>query len=155
MRISDWSSDVCSSDLDTEIIVHLIARSRAGNVIDRIVGALHKVEGAYSLGALTQKKLIGVREPFGVRPLVLGRLGDAWIIASETCAFVIIGAELVRDIVPGEMVVIDSHGLRSLRPLGVVAPRRRGFEYLYFPTPETWINGFRCHTISRETCSAN
>src|SRR3546814_14617687 len=83
MRISDWSSDVCSSDLDTEIIVHLIARSRAGNVIDRIVGALHKVEGAYSLGALTQKKLIGVRDPFGVRPLVLGRLGDAWILRSE------------------------------------------------------------------------
>src|SRR3546814_14882058 len=97
MRISDWSSDVCSSDLDTEIIVHLIARSRAGNVIDRIVGALHKVEGAYSLVALTQKKLIGVRDPFGVRPLVLGRLRDAWILASETCALAITGADHARD----------------------------------------------------------
>ncbi len=129
------------STTDTEIIVHLIARSHAGNVIDRITDALGKVEGAYSLVALTQKKLIGVRDPFGVRPLVLGRLGDAWILTSETCALDIIGAELVRDIEPGEMVIVDGDGLRSLRPFDQVPPRPCVFEYIYFARPDSVIEG--------------
>src|SRR5690606_3207792 len=129
------------STTDTEIIVHLIARSHAGNVVARITDALRKVEGAYSLVTLSQKKLIGVRDPFGVRPLVLGRLGESWILTSETCALDIIGADLVRDIVPGELVVIDADGLRSLRPFDPVSPRPCVFEYIYFARPDSVIEG--------------
>ncbi|MCC7275733.1 MAG: class II glutamine amidotransferase, partial [Alphaproteobacteria bacterium] len=95
------------STTDTEVIVHLIATSLRASVVDRMIDALHRVEGAYSLVAMTSQKLIGVRDPLGVRPLVLGRIGQSWILASETCAFDIIGAEFVRDVEPGELVVID------------------------------------------------
>src|SRR5216683_8306703 len=96
------------STSDTEVIVHLIATSLKDTVEDRMVEALRQVEGAYSLGALTQSGLIGVRDPLGVRPLVLGQLGDAWIVSSETCALDIIGAEFVRDIEPGEIVTVNA-----------------------------------------------
>ena len=92
------------STTDTEVIIHLIARSRKQKLVDRIVEALGKVEGAYSLVAMSRSKLFGVRDPHGVRPLVLGQLGAAWILASETCALDIIGADYVRDVEPGEMV---------------------------------------------------
>src|SRR5690606_6935513 len=100
------------------------------SVIERVTDALRAVEGAYSLVMLTQKKLIGVRDPYGVRPLVLGRLGPAHILASETCALDIIGATYERDLEPGEMVVIDRDGLRSLKPFEVQAPRPCVFEFI-------------------------
>ena len=104
------------STSDTEVIVHLIATSLKDTVVDRLIDALRQVEGAYSLVALSQDAVIGVRDPLGVRPLVLGRLGDAWILASETCALDIIGAEFVRDVEPGEIVIIDADGVHSVKP---------------------------------------
>ncbi len=110
-RLVDGGS-LFQSTTDTEVIIHLIARSVRHSLVDRLIDALHQVEGAYSLVALSQKKLIGVRDPLGIRPLVLGRLGDAYILASETCALDIIGADFERDVAPGELIVIDEDGLR-------------------------------------------
>src|SRR5207249_6716729 len=103
---------------DTEVIVHLIATSLKDTVVDRLTDALRQVQGAYSLAALSQDEVIGVRDPLGVRPLVLGRLGDAWILSSETCALDIIGAEFERDIAAGEIVIIGAGGVRSVMPFG-------------------------------------
>ena len=129
------------STMDTEVIVHLIATSRETTVVDRVVDALRKVEGAYSLVCLTRKKLIGVRDPYGVRPLVLGRLDDAYILASETCALDIIGADFIRDIEPGEIVIIDKHGINSIHPFPPVQRRFCIFEYIYFARPDSRIEG--------------
>ncbi len=129
------------STSDTEVIVHLIATSLKNTVQDRMIEALKQVEGAYSLGALTQDGLIGVRDPLGVRPLVLGQLGDAWIISSETCALDIIGAEFVRDVEPGEMVTINALGVRSEKPFPKSKRRFCVFEYIYFARPDSIIEG--------------
>ena len=129
------------STTDTEVIVHLIARSVRESLVDRLIDALHQVEGAYSLVALSQKKLIGVRDPLGIRPLVLGRLGDAHILASETCAFDIIGAEYVRDVAPGELVVIDAEGLHSHFPFPKKPSRFCVFEFIYFARPDSLMEG--------------
>ena len=128
------------STTDTEVIVHLMAMA-GGEVIDRLIQALRQVEGAYSLVALTKECVIGVRDPLGVRPLVLGRLDDAWILASETCAFDIIGAEYVRDVEPGEVVVLESTGLRSIKPFAKTPPRFCVFEFIYFARPDSVIDG--------------
>jgi amidophosphoribosyltransferase len=126
---------------DTEVINHLIATSQQGTIIDRLVDALRKVEGAYSLAALTQESVIGVRDPFGVRPLVIGKLGDAWIITSETCALDIIGADFVRDVEPGEIVTADADGLHSIKPFGRKPERFCIFEYIYFARPDSLMEG--------------
>ena len=128
-----------ASTSDTEVIVHLVARSEASAIEERIIGALKQVEGAYSLVILTPHALIGVRDPNGVRPLVLGKLGDAHIVTSETCALDIIGAHYVRDIAPGEMVIIDENGVRSLFPFTSAAPRFCIFEYVYFARPDSMM----------------
>ena len=132
---------IFQSTTDTETIVHLIAISDQTRVVDRMVDALRQVEGAYSLVALTRAKLIGVRDPYGVRPLVLGRLGPAYILASETCALDIIGATYERDVEPGEIVVIDKDGLRSYKPFGPAPKRFCIFEYVYFSRPDSVIDG--------------
>jgi amidophosphoribosyltransferase len=129
------------STTDTEIVVHLIATSSKHSVIDRMVDALRQIEGAYSFVALTNDSVIGVRDPYGVRPLILGRLGDAWILASETCALDIIGADFVRDIAPGELVVINKDGITSLRPFPPVKRRFCIFEYIYFARPDSVVEG--------------
>jgi amidophosphoribosyltransferase len=129
------------STTDTETIVHLIARSSATNFVDRMVEALQQIEGAFSLVCLTQDSVIGVRDPLGVRPLVLGRLGDAHILASETCAFDIIGADFVRDIAPGEMVILTANGIRSVRPFQQKPGRFCVFEYIYFARPDSIVEG--------------
>ena len=129
------------STTDTETIVHLMARSRATTFADRMVEALRQIEGAFSLVCLTQNSVIGVRDSFGVRPLVLGRLGDAHILASESCAFDIIGAEFVRDIAPGEMVVLTADGVQSLRPFQQKPGRFCIFEYIYFSRPDSIVEG--------------
>jgi amidophosphoribosyltransferase len=132
---------IFQSTTDTETIVHLIAISEQTRVVDRMVDALRQVEGAYALVALTRAKLIGVRDPYGVRPLVLGRHGSAYILASETCALDIIGATYARDVEPGEIVVIDKEGLRSYKPFAKAPRRFCIFEYVYFARPDSTIEG--------------
>jgi amidophosphoribosyltransferase len=129
------------STTDTEVIVHLIARSVRETLIERLADALHQIEGAYSLVALSQKKLIGVRDPLGIRPLVLGRMGNTHVLASESCAFDIIGAEFVRDVEPGELLVIDESGVQSHYPFPKQASRFCIFEYIYFARPDSVIEG--------------
>jgi amidophosphoribosyltransferase len=129
------------STSDTEVINHLIATSLKHTVEERMVDALRQVEGAYSLVALTQDGLIGVRDPLGVRPLVLGKLADAWILASETCALDIIGAEFVRDIEAGELVTINALGVQSSKPFDRLRKRFCVFEYIYFARPDSIVDG--------------
>lgn len=131
---------IFQSTTDTEVIVHLMAQAH-GDVIERLIQALRDVEGAYSLVALTQDRVIGVRDPLGVRPLVLGRLDESWVLASETCAFDIIGAEYVREVEPGEIVVLGPEGVRSLRPFGKAAQRFCIFEFIYFARPDSIMEG--------------
>lgn len=129
------------SSTDTEVIIHLVALSKKETVVDRFIEAIKQIEGAYSLLAFSKDQLIGVRDPHGFRPLALGRLGDAYILASETCAFDIIGADFVRDVEPGEMVVITREGIKSLRPLEAAQSRFCIFEYIYFARPDSDMNG--------------
>src|SRR5436190_8781126 len=125
---------IFSTTSDTEVIVHLIARSKEHTLPDRVADALSQVRGAYSLVFLSEDVLIAVRDPMGFRPLVLGKIekptGTTWVVSSETCAFELIGAEFVRDVEPGEMVIIDKAGPRSLRPLGSKPAHRCVFEWV-------------------------
>jgi amidophosphoribosyltransferase len=129
------------STMDTEVIQHLIATSSEARLLDRVIEALRTIDGAYSLVALSRRKLIGARDPLGVRPLVLGQIGDAWILASESCALDIIGADFVRDVEPGEIVVIDDDGLHSHKPNPPVRKRFCIFEYIYFARPDSHVEG--------------
>lgn len=134
---------------DTEVIVHLMARSRATTAEARLVDALRSVEGAFSLTVLTEDKVIGVRDPWGVRPLVLGRVGDAWALASETCAFSLIDATLEREVMPGEMVVIDHTGVTSRRYLPDVDRKACIFEHVYFARPDSKVFGRGVYSVRR------
>ncbi|MFT8467788.1 MAG: amidophosphoribosyltransferase [Acetobacter syzygii] len=144
------------STTDTEVFVHLIAISLYATVEDRLIDALKRVTGAYSLVVLSQDALIGVRDPMGVRPLVLGRLpgeggkDGAWVLASETCGLDIIGAEFVRDVEPGELVVINDNGIRSLRPFGDTQPHFCVFEYIYFARPDSVLEGLPVYNVRKE-----
>jgi amidophosphoribosyltransferase len=129
------------STTDTEIIFHLMATARATNLVERIVEALLQVQGAYSLVALASDMVIGIRDPNGVRPLSLGKVGEAWVLSSETSAFDIIGGEFVRDVEPGELIVIDSTGLSSFHPFPKGASRFCVFEYIYFSRPDSMLEG--------------
>jgi amidophosphoribosyltransferase len=132
---------ICQSTSDTEVILHLVARSRRPRVVDRFIESLRQIEGAYALVALTNKKLIGARDPLGIRPLVLGELNGCPILASETCALDIIGAKFVRDIENGEVVVISREGVQSLRPFPPQRMRPCIFEYIYFARPDSIVHG--------------
>ncbi len=129
------------STSDTEVIIHFVAISRYPSVVARLIDALNQVEGAYSLIALSNDALIGVRDPLGVRPLVIGTLEGATILASETCALDIIGAEFMRDVAPGEMVVITDNGIESIKPFRRVPSRFCIFEYVYFARPDSLVEG--------------
>ena len=134
------------SSTDSEVFVHLIAISLYSTVVDRLIDALKQVVGAYSLVALSSEALIGVRDPLGVRPLILGRIRGAgetgaWVLASETCALDIVDAEFVRDVDPGEIVIIDDAGVRSIKPFGGQAKRFCVFEYIYFARPDSVLDG--------------
>jgi len=135
------------STMDSEVFIHLIAISQYSTVVDRLIDALKQVIGAYSLISLTDEALMGVRDPLGVRPLILGQLQNAegdrsWVLASETCALDIIGAEFVRDVEPGEVVVINDAGVHSIKPFGrQAAPRFCVFEYIYFARPDSVMEG--------------
>jgi amidophosphoribosyltransferase len=129
------------STSDTEVIVHLIARSRHQSIVARVVDALREIEGAWSLVGICDDAIFGGRDPLGIRPLVLGQLDGAHILASETCALDILGADFVRDIEPGEVVVIDRDGVRSLRPFAFEPRRFCLFEYVYFARPDSVVEG--------------
>ena len=141
---------IFQSTTDTEVVIHLIAISEFSNVVDRMIDALHKVEGAYSFVALTNTAMIGVRDPLGVRPLVLGRLGASYILCSETCALDIIGAEYVRDVAPGELVVIDRDGIRSIRPFNKKPQRFCIFEYIYFARPDSRVENRNVYEVRKQ-----
>ncbi|MGR3661483.1 MAG: amidophosphoribosyltransferase [Paracoccaceae bacterium] len=134
---------IFQSDSDSECIIHLMARSLQTNIAERMKDALRRVEGAFSIVAMTSTKLIGVRDPLGVRPLVLGRVGDgAWVLSSETCALDIIGAKFIREIEPGEMVVITTaKGVVSSRPFEQMKSRFCIFEHIYFSRPDSILGG--------------
>jgi amidophosphoribosyltransferase len=129
------------STTDSEVFVHLIAISLYSTVVDRLIDALKQVVGAYSVVALSNDQLLGVRDPQGVRPLILGRLGTGWVLTSETCALDIVGAEFVRDVEPGEIVIIDDHGVHSIKPFSKTPPRFCVFEYIYFARPDSIVEG--------------
>ncbi|MCL2428642.1 MAG: amidophosphoribosyltransferase [Alphaproteobacteria bacterium] len=129
------------STTDSEVFVHLVAISLYSTVVDRLIDALKQVVGAYSLVALSNEQLMGVRDPLGVRPLILGRLGQGWVLASETCALDIMGADFVRDVEPGEIVVINGQGVHSIKPFSRKTERFCVFEYIYFARPDSIMEG--------------
>jgi amidophosphoribosyltransferase len=126
---------------DTEVILHLYARSRAATVDEAIVDAISSVQGAYSLVLMTKDRLIAVRDPHGFRPLALGRLGDAVIVCSETCALDLIGATYVRDVQPGEIVIVSASGVKSLTPFPEAPSAHCIFEHVYFARPDSYVFG--------------
>ena len=125
---------------DTETIVQLIAKSKRPKIIDKIVDALFKIQGGYALTILIKDKLIGIRDPHGIRPLVIGKIKKSYVLASETCALDIIGAQFVRHVDNGEIVIITENGLESLKPFPKVKERPCIFEYIYFSRPDSIIN---------------
>jgi len=130
---------IFQSNMDTEVIVHLIARFKEKTIVERTVHALKQVEGAYSLLILTEKEMIVARDPFGFRPLVLGQLKETTVVASETCAFDLIGAKFVREIEPGEIILINEGGIHSFRPFFQKQRRQCIFEFIYFARPDSFL----------------
>lgn len=144
---------IFQSTSDTEVILHLLALSGKMRVQDRLIDALSRIEGAYSLVAIGQDQLIGVRDPYGIRPLSLGKLetaaGETYVLASETCAFDIIGAEHVRDVQPGEMLSIGKGGIKSEFPFGKDKNRFCIFEYVYFARPDSRMEGHSVYQMRK------
>jgi len=140
---------ICQSTSDTEVVLHLVARSLRSRFIDRFIDALMQLEGAYAFVGLTNKKLIGARDPLGIRPLVLGELDGRYILASETCALDIIGAKFVRDVENGEIVVISEKGLQSIKPFEPAAMRPCVFEYVYFSRPDSVVHGRNVYDVRK------
>ncbi len=140
---------IFQSTMDTEIIIHLIASSRQSSLYDRIVYALERLQGAYSLLFLTETRMVAVRDPHGFRPLVLGDLNGSPVIASETCALDLIEAKFVRDIEPGEIVFIDKDGMRSYKPFAKKSGSRCIFEYIYFARPDSTLDGLNVYELRK------
>ncbi|MBV8799895.1 MAG: amidophosphoribosyltransferase [Alphaproteobacteria bacterium] len=140
---------IFQSTSDTETIIHLVARSRYEPLLDKLVDALKQVQGAYSLVAMTARTLIGVRDPFGVRPLVLGQLDGAPILVSETCALDIIGASFIRDVEPGEVIVASREGVESYFPFVKQQERFCIFEYIYFARPDSMVQGHNVYAVRK------
>ena len=130
---------IFQSNMDTEVIVHLMARSKEKSSVERTVHALKQVEGAYSLLILTENEMIAARDPFGFRPLVLGQIKDAPVVASETCAFDLIGAKFVREIEPGEILLINEEGTKSFKPFPRKQQHQCIFEFIYFARPDSFF----------------
>ncbi len=141
---------IFQSSNDTEIIVHLIASSKENSLLDRVIYALGRVKGSYSLLFLTEDTMIAARDPHGFRPLSLGRLKGAWVVASETCAFDLIEAEYVRDIEPGEVVVINGDGIASYKPFQPAPYTPCVFEFIYFARPDSTIFGANVHAVRKK-----
>lgn len=136
---------IFQTSIDSEVFVNLIARSRKSRIEEKIIESLQKIQGAYCLTIMTEDKLIGVRDPHGFRPLCIGKTEDAWVISSESCGLDVVGAEFVRDVEPGEMVVIDDEGLKSYRFSEGAKRASCIFEYIYFARPDSVIDGQSVH----------
>lgn len=141
---------ICQSTSDTEVILHLVARAQRPKMIDRYIDALRRLEGAYALVCLTNKKLIGARDPLGIRPLILGKLNESYILCSETVALDIIGATFVREIENGEVVVISEDGIESHWPFPRVPARPCIFEYIYFSRPDSILGGRSVYDVRKQ-----
>ncbi len=144
---------------DTETIVQLIAKSKRPKTIDKVIDAIFQIQGGYALVMLTQNSLIGVRDPYGIRPLVIGKLGNSYVLASETCAFDIIGAKFVREVENGEIVLIENNKMKSIKPFPAKKVRPCVFEYIYFSRPDSLIGGKTAYehrkNIGRELAKEN
>ena len=141
---------IFQSTSDTEVILHLIATSSRTNLAERVIDALHRLEGAWSLVCLSTKKMIGCRDALGVRPLLIGDLDGATILASESCALDIIGARFVRDVKPGEMVIVTEDGIESIFPFAKASPRFCIFEYVYFARPDSSVEGRGVYEVRKK-----
>ncbi|MFA5353832.1 MAG: amidophosphoribosyltransferase [Thermodesulfovibrionales bacterium] len=141
---------IFQSSSDSEVVLHLIARSQHQNPYDRIIDALRRISGAFSIIFLRENEIIAARDAYGVRPLCLGKVDGAYVVASETCAFDLIGAEYIRDVEPGEMVVINEEGVRSIRALNSTRKAHCIFEYIYFARPDSYIFGHHCVNTMRQ-----
>jgi amidophosphoribosyltransferase len=140
---------IFQSTSDTETIIHLVATSTYRTLLDKFIDALKRIEGAYSLICLTPEGMIACRDPLGIRPLVLGKLGDAYILASETVALDVVGATYVRSIEPGEMIIISESDVRSIHPFAPVRPRPCIFEQVYFSRPDSIIGGTSVYSVRK------
>lgn len=140
---------ICQSTSDTEVVLHLVSRSRRERFVDRFIDALFQIEGAYAFVGLTNNKLIGVRDPIGIRPLVLGELDGHPILCSETCALDIIGARYVRDVDNGEIVICSQKGIESIRPFPRQPQRPCVFEYIYFARPDSVVHGRSVYAVRK------
>ncbi|BBF94309.1 amidophosphoribosyltransferase [Blastochloris tepida] len=140
---------ICQSTTDTEVMLHLVARSKRNRFIDRFVEGLRQLEGAYAFVGLTNKKLIGARDPNGIRPLVLGMLDGHPILTSETCALDIIGARYVRDVENGEVIVVSEEGVESVKPFPPMPPRPCIFEFIYFARPDSVVGGKSVYQVRK------
>ena len=143
------SGSIFQTSSDTEVILQLVARSRKKKIIDKLIDALHKIKGAYSLVILTNKKLIGVRDPYGIRPLVLGDKNGSPVLASETCALDMIGANYIRDIENGEIIIITEEGIESIKPFKKVKERPCIFERIYFASPDSIVDNKTVYTYRK------
>jgi amidophosphoribosyltransferase len=140
---------IFQSTSDTETIIHLVATSTYRTLIDRFIDALKQVEGAYSLVCLTAEGMIACRDPLGIRPLVMGRLGDAYIFASETVALDVVGATYIRSVEPGELVIVSARGVSSHRPFAPERPRPCIFEHIYFARPDSIVDGSSVYSVRK------
>ncbi len=143
------SGALFQSTSDTEVLIHLIARARGGEFIDRFIDALRQVDGGYAFVGMTADQLIGARDRLGIRPLLVGRLGDSYLLASETCAFDMTDAEFIREVDPGEVVVINADGIRSFRAFPKTAPRPCIFEFVYFARPDSIVGGKSVYNVRK------
>ena len=141
---------IFQTNSDTEVVVHLFARAKADGSEAAIIEAMSQVRGAFSLVMMTKDRLIGVRDPHGFRPLALGRLGDAWVICSETCAMDLIGATYLRDVEPGEVVIVGPHGIRSVKPYPPARQSQCVFEHVYFSRPDSYVFGESVNEVRTE-----
>ena len=141
---------IFQTNSDTEVVVHLFARAKAEGAEAAIIEAMSQVRGAFSLVMMTKDRLIGARDPHGFRPLAIGRLGDAWVICSETCAMDLIGATYVRDVEPGEVVIVGPHGLRSVKPYPPARQSQCIFEHVYFSRPDSYVFGESVNEVRTE-----
>jgi len=140
---------IFSSQSDTEIILHLISHSK-GDIITRLKNSLKQIKGAYSLVILTKGSIIGVRDPYGFRPLSIGKMKNTFILSSETCSFELIGAKLLRDVKPGEIVIINDKGITSVHPFEKVEPKQCIFEYIYFSRPDSILWGKDVYIVRKK-----
>src|SRR6478735_5817515 len=148
-RTLNRRGSIFQSTSDTEVIIHLVATSACTTSLDKLTDALKQVEGAYSLIVLTEEGLIACRDPLGIRPLVMGKLGEATIFASETVALDVVGARFLRDVEPGELVIVNDSGVRSFKPFQQVSPRPCIFEHVYFSRPDSIAEGQSVYEVRK------